>query len=59
MKAKKWKEKDKRTLLERVKEKYLNIRKMRFNLLKVNPMIAEERRFQKELKRIAKAKEKR
>ena len=51
-KKKKWREKDKRTLLERVKEKYLAIKKMRFNLCKVNPMIQETRRYQKELKRI-------
>lgn len=31
-KKKKWKEKDKRLLLERVKEKYLQVKKMRFNM---------------------------
>ena len=58
-KAKKWKERDKRQLLERVKEKYLAIRKMRFNMIKIDPMLNEERRYQRELKRLAKAKEKR
>ena len=58
-KAKKWKERDKRLLLERVKEKYLDIRKMRFNLIKIDPMLNEERRYQRELKRLAKAKDKR
>ena len=50
-KQKKWKEKDKKILLERVK-------KLRFNLIKVNPMIAETKRYEKELKRIQKLKEK-
>jgi hypothetical protein len=59
VKAKKWKERDKRLLLERVKEKYLDIRKMRFNLIKIDPMLNEERRYQRELKRLAKAKDKR
>ena len=57
-KQKKWKEKDKKTLLERVKDKYLAIKKLRFNLIKVNPMIAETKRYEKELKRIQKLKEK-
>ena len=51
-KQKKWKEKDKKTLLERVKDKYLAIKKLRFNLIKVNPMIAETKRYEKELKRM-------
>lgn len=57
-KQKKWKEKDKKILLERVKDKYLAIKKLRFNLIKVNPMIAETKRYEKELKRIQKLKEK-
>lgn len=57
-KQKKWKEKDKKILLERVKDKYLLIKKLRFNLIKVNPMIAETKRYEKELKRIQKLKEK-
>jgi len=57
-KQKKWKEKDKKMLLERVKDKYLAIKKLRFNLIKINPMIAETKRYEKELKRIQKLKEK-
>lgn len=38
-KSKKWREKDKRVLFERVKEKYLMFRKMRVNLLRVDPTI--------------------
>jgi len=45
-------------LLERVKDKYLAIKKLRFNLIKINPMIAETKRYEKELKRIQKLKEK-
>jgi hypothetical protein len=41
-----------------VKDKYLAIKKLRFNLIKVNPMIAETKRYEKELKRIQKLKEK-
>ena len=58
MKNKKWREKDKKILTERVKEKYLMIRKMRLNLIKVDPMIAENKKYQKELKRVQKLQEK-
>ena len=58
MKNKKWREKDKKILAERVKEKYLMIRKMRLNLIKVDPMIAENKKYQKELKRVQKLQEK-
>lgn len=58
-KKKKWKEKDKRILLERVKEKYLQIKKMRFNIQKIDPMVNEQKRYQKELKRVQKLNEKR
>jgi hypothetical protein len=54
VKNKKWKEKDKRILLEGVKDKYLLIKKMRMNLIKVDPMINENKKFNKELKRIKK-----
>jgi hypothetical protein len=46
-KLKKWKEKDKKILLDRVKEKYLTIKKMRMNLIRVDPMIAENKRYEK------------
>ncbi len=36
-KQKKWREKDKRMLFERVKEKYLQLRKMRVNIIRVDP----------------------
>jgi len=35
---KKWREKDKKMLFERVKEKYLLFRKMRINIIRVDPM---------------------
>jgi len=38
--------------MSRVKEKYLTIMKMRLNLIKIDPMIAENKKYQKELKRI-------
>lgn len=59
MKSKKWKEKDKKILMERVKEKYLLIKKMRVNMIRVDPMITETKRHEKELKRIKKAQLKR
>ncbi len=37
-KAKKWREKDKKMLFERVKEKYLLFRKMRINVIRVDPL---------------------
>lgn len=40
---KKWREKDKKMLFERVKEKYLMFRKMRINIIRVDPM----RKFRK------------
>ena len=46
-KKKKWKEKDKRQLLERVKEKYLQVKKMRFNMQKIDPMVQENKRYLK------------
>jgi thymidylate kinase len=36
-KQKKWREKDKKQLFERVKEKYLMYRKMRVNIVRVDP----------------------
>jgi hypothetical protein len=45
MKVKKWREIDKKTLVNRIKEKYLTIMKMRLNLVKVDPMIAETKRY--------------
>ena len=53
-KTKKWKEKDKKMLLDRVKDKYLTIKKMRMNLVKIDPMIAENKRYEKQVKRYQK-----
>ena len=36
--VKKWREKDKKMLFERIKEKYLMFRKMRINIVRVDPM---------------------
>ena len=46
-KLKKWTEKNKKTLMERVKDKYLTIKKMRMNLTRVDPMISEKKRYEK------------
>ena len=35
--VKKWREKDKKVLFERVKERYLQYRKMKVNLLRIDP----------------------
>lgn len=51
-KNKKWKEKDKRILLERVKSIYLSIKKIRLNIIKVDPMIEERKKHEKLKKRI-------
>ena len=37
-KNKKWREKDKKTLFERIKDKYLMLRKLRINVIRVDPM---------------------
>jgi hypothetical protein len=52
VKSKKWKEKDKKILLDRVKNIYLNIKKIRMNIIKVDPMIDERKRHEKHKKRI-------
>lgn len=49
---KKWGKNEIKTLMSRVKEKYTAIMKMRINLTKVDPNIAEKKRLQKEQKRI-------
>jgi hypothetical protein len=36
-KVKKWREKDKKILFERVKERYLQYRKMKVNVTRMNP----------------------
>ena len=36
-KIKKWREKDKKALFERVKERYLQYRKMKVNLVRIDP----------------------
>jgi hypothetical protein len=57
-KNKKWKEKDKRILFERVKSIYLNIKKIRLNIIRVDPMIEERKKHEKLKKRIQKQVEK-
>ena len=58
-KVKKWLEKHKKQLFDGVKEKYLQITKLRLNLIRVDPMIDETKRYHKEIKRIQKQEEKR
>lgn len=53
-KLKKWTEKNKKTLMERVKDKYLTIKKMRMNLTRVDPMISEKKRYEKQIKKYEK-----
>jgi predicted metal-dependent hydrolase len=36
-KTKKWREKDKKTLFEKVKERYLQYRKMKVNIVRLDP----------------------
>lgn len=36
-KVKKWREKDKKTLFERVKERYLQYRRMKVNVIRIDP----------------------
>lgn len=59
LKAKKWREVDKKNLTNRIKEKYLTIMKMRLNLINVDPMIQEHKRYQREVRRIQKSEDKR
>lgn len=54
----KWRERDKRVLFERIKEKYLGIKKLRINLIRVDPMVAEQKRYEKEVKRVQKYQQK-
>jgi len=42
-----------------VKEKYLTIMRMRLNLVNYNPMIAENKRYKREIKKMQKEEEKR
>lgn len=37
-KNKKWREKDKKCLFERIKDKYLLLRRLRVNIIKVDPL---------------------
>jgi hypothetical protein len=59
VKAKKWTKNDIKTLMARVKEKYLAIIKMRINLVRMDPMIAEKKRYNREVRRLQKQEEKR
>jgi len=45
-KVKKWREKDKKQLFENVKERYLQYRKMRVNLLRIDPFRRQRRQQQ-------------
>jgi hypothetical protein len=47
VKTKKWREKDKKILLDKVKNMYLSIKKIRMNLIRVDPMIEERKRHEK------------
>ena len=47
VKTKKWREKDKKILLDKVKNMYLSIKKIRMNLIRVDPMIDERKRHEK------------
>ena len=40
----KWREKDKKILYDRVRDRYLQLVKLRFNLLRVDPMIKIKKR---------------
>lgn len=44
--------------MARVKERYLVIMKMRINLVRIDPMIAETKRYNRELRRIQKQEDK-
>lgn len=58
-KNKKWTKNDIKILMSRVKEKYLDIMKMRINLVRIDPMIHEKKRYHKEMRRMLKQEEKR
>ena len=49
----KWREKDKKILYDRVRDRYLQLLKLRFNILKVDPMI----KIKKKQERLQKKKE--
>jgi len=57
-KFKKWTKNDIKTLMSKVKEKYLDIMKMRINLVRVDPMIEETKRYNREMRRLQKQEEK-
>ena len=38
-KAKKWREKDKKSLFEKIKEKYLMFRRMRMTVIRIDPTL--------------------
>ena len=44
-KPKKWKEREKKQLFDRIKEKYMQIKKMRINTIKIDPMIAQNKKY--------------
>ena len=49
----KWREKDKKVLYDRVRDRYLQLLKLRFNVIKVDPMI----KIKKKQERLQKKKE--
>lgn len=46
MSEKKWKEKDKKILLERVKDKFIQLRKLTINIVRIDPSKKKNRKFQ-------------
>jgi len=52
----KWKEKDKKTLLDRVRDKFFLLRKMRINIIRIDPNKKRKRRSQNSSKQRIKAK---
>lgn len=51
---KKWKEKDKKLLLEKVKERYFLMRKLRVNIVRIDPNKKRKRRAQGKSKYVSK-----
>lgn len=54
VKQRKWTKNEIKVLMGRVKEKYLDIMRMRINCVRVDPMIAETKRYYKEVRRLRK-----
>ena len=54
VKERKWKEKDKNALLNKVRDKYISIMNMRISMEMVDPMVAKKKRYKREVKRLQK-----